>query len=140
MRLPPVAHDIQDVVDRLQRRAEGDPAALDAVWADESESWRSYSGQVNRMTARQRADLARRELAAFRRAMPDFRRASTFHWSPSTETVIELTAWSGTAKTGRIGVEISFIYTVRAGRIQRVDMYADSRQIEALSAALAASS
>ena len=130
------AYSIDDVAGRLRRRADGDAAALDSVWAAESASWRSYSGQVTTMTAGQRASLARREIAALEAAMPDFRRESVFHPSPATDTIVERSTWSGTGPAGPVRAELCFVYGLADGKIARVDMYADSAQMAALSAAL----
>jgi ketosteroid isomerase-like protein len=130
------AYSIEDITDRLRRRAAGDAAALDSVWAAESQSWRSYNGQLTTMTAEQRASLARREIAAFEAAMPDFRRESAFHPSPDTDSIVERSTWSGTGPSGRVQVELCFLYQLAEGRIVRVDMYADAVQMAALSAAL----
>lgn len=128
---------IDDIVDRLRRRAEGDAAALDDVWAPESVSWRSYNQQESIMSAAQRAALARREVESFGSAMPDFSRESTFHPSPSTQTVVEFSTWSGSRDGVAVRVELCLSYAVATGRIDRVDMYADPTQLAALSAVLA---
>ena len=130
------SYSIDDVTERLRRRAEGDAAALDSVWADQSRSWRSYNGQVTTMSREQRATLARREIVAFETAMPDFRRQSIFHPSPATQTIIERSTWSGTGPSGSVRVELCFLYQIDQGRIVSVDMYADARQMASLSAAL----
>lgn len=136
MPLSAPAYSFEDIADRLRRRAEGDAAALDPLWAATSESWRSYNGQVTTMTAGQRASLARHEIAAFEAAMPDFRRESVFHPSPATDTIVERSTWSGTGPGGSVRVELCFVYGLCEGKIARVDMYADAAQMAALSAAL----
>lgn len=130
---------IDEIVDRLGRRASGDAAALDPVWAPESVSWRSYNGQETTMTAEQRSALARSEIESFIKAMPDFRRESALHPSPSTDSIIEFSTWSGTRDNVSVRVELCLAYRVAGGQIQRVDMYADSGQLKILGDVLAAS-
>jgi ketosteroid isomerase-like protein len=130
---------IDEIVDRLARRAAGDAAALDPVWAPESVSWRSYDGRETTMTAGQRRALARTEIESLADAMPDFRRESSFHSSPSTDAIIEFSTWSGTRGEAAVRVEICLAYRVRDGRIERLDMYADAGQFKVLGDVLAAS-
>jgi hypothetical protein len=127
---------IDEIVDRLGRRAAGDAAALDPVWAPVSVSWRSYDGRETTMTAARRGALARSEIESFTDAMPDFRRVSTFHASP--DLIVEFSTWSGTRGRTAVRVELCLAYQVVGGLIHRLNMYVDAGQMRALGEVLEA--
>jgi ketosteroid isomerase-like protein len=133
-----MAHEssLGELLDRVERRAAGDPSALDGSWAERSTSWRSYNASESSMSAAERERLSRAELEAFRRAMPDFRRTSMCHLSPSTNTIVEQSTWAGTATSGPVKVELCLVYHVEDGSIARVEMYGDAAQFEQLGAAI----
>lgn len=125
-----------EILERLKRRADGEPEALDPVWAQDTTGWRSFSPEDTPSSAARRSELARSEFVTFRKAMPDFTRESTFIPSEQESTIVELSSWKGTSSIGAVRVEVCLVYRIADGQIQRVEMYADSGQFGRLSEAL----
>jgi ketosteroid isomerase-like protein len=119
--------ELNDIAERLRRRAPGEWEALDGVWADQTVFWHAYDEEEIHLTGGRRGDVSRMEHAAFSRALRDFRRESTFHVSSSTGTIVETSVFSGTTPNGmRVTNPVCFVYTVMDGRIVRLDTYDDA--------------
>ena len=122
----------EEILIRLEQRANGMPEALDDVWAADTLGWRSYDGAETHSSAQRRSEMARAEVTQFRKVMPDFQRQSSFFPSESTATIFERSTWTGTAGDTAVCIELCLVYLVNAGRIVRVDMYADAAQFARL--------
>jgi ketosteroid isomerase-like protein len=132
---------LTEIADTLRVRATGVLDAADAYWAEDMEIWHSFDDRLQHIKGSVRAAHSRAKLAAFHGAMPSFERVITTYTSPSTNAIIEVTTWTGRMEhaPGVInadGVTISFksvtIYTVRDGRIIRMDIIDDPAASRAL--------
>jgi ketosteroid isomerase-like protein len=118
---------LADLVNRLRRRSSGEWAALDGAWAEETIFWHAYDEEEIRLPAGSRADVSRREHEAFARALRGFRRDSTYHLSPSTDTIVEVARFSGTTGAGtQVSNSVCLVYSVEDGKIARLDIYDDA--------------
>ena len=124
---------LEDLADRVRRRAEGDLDALDGCWAEEIIVWHSFDDREQRIAGDLRQAHSVAKLKAFHAAMPNFQRSVDVHVTDRTSSVIEITTWTGRVATtdvvGATGVEIGYksvtIYTVRDGRVTRLDIFDD---------------
>jgi ketosteroid isomerase-like protein len=132
--------DLTEIAESLRRRAGGVLDAADAYWAEDMEIWHSFDDRVQHIKGEVRAAHSRAKLAAFHRAMPSFKRIVTHYLSPSTHSIIEITAWTGRMEEapGVInadGVTITnksvTIYKVAHGRIVRMDIFDDPAESRA---------
>ena len=125
---------LTEIADSLRLRATGVLDAVDAYWAEDMEIWHSFDDRLQHIKGAVRAAHSRAKLAAFHSAMPSFQRVITMYMSPSTNTIIELTTWTGRMERApgvinadgvTIGNKSVTIYTVRNGRIVRMDIFDD---------------
>jgi ketosteroid isomerase-like protein len=124
------AFDAETILPALAARAAGHPEALDGLWAPESTSWRSYDGRESVMSAEQRLALAKAEWSLFRQAMPDFEWDSELLLAGGGSQIVELASWKGSNGGAEAAhVDLCLVYRLTAGRIVRVEMYCDERQM-----------
>jgi ketosteroid isomerase-like protein len=115
------------LTEALRRRAAGDGSALDGLMASDVVVWHCYDQLEIRSTGADRSRTAREEHDAFRRALPDFARTSTFHACASTSTIVEQAMFTGTPHGGTpLSSAACLVYTVRDGLIARIDIYDDA--------------
>jgi ketosteroid isomerase-like protein len=127
--MPQSQTSLAEVADRIRRRAVGDWDALRDVWADEVVVWHCYDDVEERFTGLSRSSGGSAELEAFSEALEGFTRDSRIHVSPETETVVETSIWSGRLRSGTpMRSATCVVYTVRDGRIVRMDIYDDSNR------------
>ena len=133
------SYDIHDIADRLRRRAAGELDSLDGVWAeDDTVSTHNYKEEETHCTGAEREARNRAELEAFAQAMPDVKRDSTFHVCEETNTIFEIARWTGTFNGQHMTVPACVAYTIRDGRLYRIDHYGDSVQSATMLEALLA--
>lgn len=132
------ASTLEQIVERLRLRAEGQWQALDGLWADETVFWHAYDGQEIRLSGGSRAEVSKAEHEAFERALVDFSRKSIYHVSPSTDCIIEVAEFSGTTHNGELVTNpVCLIYTVEQGKIARLDIFDDASKSRKMAEILA---
>lgn len=131
---------LTEIAESLRLRATGVLDAADGYWAERMEIWHSFDDRVQHIDGAVRAAHSRAKLAAFHRAMPSFERIVTLFVSPSTNSIIELTTWTGrmdeapgviNADGVTIGNKSVTIYKVDGGKIVRMDIFDDPAESRA---------
>jgi hypothetical protein len=133
--MPDTRQLLEEIADKLERRAAGDLNAAEDIWAEEMVIWHSFDDREQRIPGDLRGAHSRAKLEGMHNAMPDFKRTVTYYLSASTSVVIELTRWSGTIENvpdpaGTRSVSIDHksvtIYNVDLnGRVWRMDILDD---------------
>ena len=132
-----VQYNIHDVADRLRRRAAGEWDTLEGVWADgDTVSWHNHNQEETHCTGAQRELRQRAELESFARSIPGLTREATYHVCEETDTIFGLETWQGRFQGREHHVPVVTVYTLRDGRLYRVDEYSDSAQVQPLIEAL----
>lgn len=87
---------LEQIADKLKRRAAGDLNAAEDIWADDMVIWHSFDDREQHIAGHLRGAHSRAKLKRMHDAMPDFQRTVTYYVSASTNAVVELTTWTGT--------------------------------------------
>jgi ketosteroid isomerase-like protein len=130
---------MDEIVRRLELRSAGAWDALDGVWAPKVSRRRMSDPSGTEQSDSERARGTRAILEALAQAMPDFTRRSVFHVAEATNTIFELSTWSGTFRGNPVLTEACIVYTVENGRISAMNAYMDTVQNAALQSVLTAS-
>jgi ketosteroid isomerase-like protein len=125
---------LHEIAEKLRRRADGDLTAAEDCWSDDMVVWHSFDDREQHITGHLRGAHSRAKLEAFHRAMPNFRRIVTVYVSESTDTLIEITTWTGHFEQADAAVAVDgmtignksvTIYTIVDGKVARLDILDD---------------
>ena len=121
-----MTYTLDEIADKLRRKAAGEWDALDDCWAERVAVWRCYHPHDSVRGREAQASSSREKHEILQETMPDFKRESTFHVSPATDSVIEESLWTGTAADGTAQRLFNCtVYSIRNGEIERMQIYYD---------------